>query len=208
MATTTYTGRLELRTQAQRLRVWLIEGSLSLCVCTHIGVASNGYAQDSLSEYQVKAAYLFNFLKFEEWPEEPFADRPAPIVIGIIADDPFGDALPHVVLGKTVQGRDLVIRKYRAGEDLRGSHILIYQRVREEMASPNPFQSARVMRVDCSGRRRVSRREGGMIQLFSEGNHVRFTNNVDAAVRAKLKLSSKLLNPKRVVGCNGKEGGF
>jgi hypothetical protein len=81
-------------------------------------------AQEALPEYQVKAAYLFNFLKFVEWPEESFADPLAPIVIGVVGEDPFGNALPQVVIGKTVQGRDLVIRIYHAGEDLRGAHIL------------------------------------------------------------------------------------
>src|SRR6202049_4525246 len=124
MATRTYSERTNLRTQPLWLGKWLIASNILLLVCSHLGSASNGHAQDALPEYQVKAAYLFNFLKFVEWPAEAFADPLAPIVIGIVGDDPFGIALPQVVMGKTVQGRDLVIRKYRAGEDLRASHIL------------------------------------------------------------------------------------
>jgi hypothetical protein len=95
----------------------LIAIILALLISGHLAIAPKGRAQDSHSEYQVKAAYLFNFLKFVEWPEGAFPDPLAPIVIGIVGDDPFGDALPQVVVGKTVQGRDLVIRKYRINVD-------------------------------------------------------------------------------------------
>src|ERR1019366_7380635 len=112
------------RTQPFRLRPWLIAIILVLLVSAHLVTAPEGHAQDALPEYQVKAAYLFNFLKFVEWPGDAFADSLAPIVIGIVGDDPFGSALPEVVMGKTVQGRDLVIRKYHAGENLHGASIL------------------------------------------------------------------------------------
>jgi hypothetical protein len=206
MATKQYSEKRHLRTQPFWLRTWLITGALALLVCAHLGTASNGYAQDSPSEYQVKAAYLFNFLKFVEWPAETFADPLAPIVIGIVGDDPFGNALPQVVIGKTVQGRDLVIRKYRAGEDLRGSHILFIsasekKRLPQLLVSLHGSNALTVADVDGF------LEEGGMIQLFSEDNRVRFAINVEATLRAKLKLSSKLLSLARVVGGNGKKGG-
>jgi hypothetical protein len=179
---------------------------LALLVSTKIATPSEGHAQNSPSVYQVKAAYLFNFVKFVEWPEEAFADPLAPIVIGIVGDDPFGDALPQVVLGKTVQGRDLIIRKYHAGEDLRGSHILFIS-ASEKKRLPQILSSLHgscVLTVaDIDG----FLEEGGMILLFSEENRVRFAINVEAANQAKLKVSSKLLSLARVVGRKGKEGG-
>jgi hypothetical protein len=206
MVTKNQSKTRHVRTERVWLCAWLIGGSLSLLACSHLGAASNGYAQDSPSEYQVKAAYLFNFVKFVEWPEEAFADPLAPIVIGIVGDDPFGDALPQVVSGKTVQGRDLVIRKYRAGEDLRGSHILFIsesekKRFPQLLASLRGSSTLTVADVDGF------LDEGGMIRLFSEENRVRFAINVDAAIRAKLKLSSKLLSLARLAGGKGKEGG-
>jgi hypothetical protein len=195
-----------VRTDRVWLRAWLIGGSLSLLACSHLGTASKGYAQDSPSEYQVKAAYLFNFVKFVEWPEEAFTDPLAPIVIGIVGDDPFGDALPQVVSGKTVQGRDLVIRKYHAGEDLRGSHILFIsgsEKKRLPQLLSSLHGSCVLTVADVDG----FLEEGGMIRLFSEESRVRFAINVDAAIRAKLKISSKLLSLARVAGGKGKEGG-
>ena len=59
----------------------------------------------------MKAAFLFNFTKFVEWPEGSFEDPHAPIVLGIIGDDPFGDDLESIIAGQKVQGRSLVIRR-------------------------------------------------------------------------------------------------
>src|ERR1700733_10268471 len=87
-------------------------------------ICAPALAQNPPSEYQVKAAYLFNFLKFVEWPDTAFSDSLAPFVIGVVGDDPFGTALPQVVIGKTAQGRDLVIHLYHTGDDLRGASIL------------------------------------------------------------------------------------
>ena len=195
-----------LRSQPMRLPSWLIAGSLSLLAFIHFGISSSGYAQDSPSEYQVKAAYLFNFLKFVEWPEEAFPDPLAPIVIGIAGDDPFGSALPQVVVGKTVQGRDLVIRKYRVGEDLRSTHILFIS-ASEKKRVPQIVASLRGSSVLTVADFNEFLGDGGMIQLYSENNRIRFAINVDATGRAKLKISSKLLSLARVVGGSGKEGG-
>ena len=188
-----------------RLRAKLIAWSLLLLVCVHLGAAPKGHAQDALSEYQVKAAYLFNFLKFVEYPEESFADPLAPIVIGVVGEDPFGNALPQVVIGKTVQGRDLVTRIYHAGEDLRGAHILFIsasERKRLPMIL-NSLRGSSVLTVsDTAGFLDA----GGMIQFLNENGRVRFAINVDATGRARLKLSSKLLSLAKVVGGNGKEG--
>jgi hypothetical protein len=172
----------------------------------HFIMAAQAGAQVTLSEYQIKAAYVFNFLKFVEWPEDSFADPLAPIVIGIAGEDPFGSALQNVIMGKTVQGRDLVIRKYRAGEDLRSAHILFIN-VSEKKRIPQLLAGLRgssVLTVADSGEFLV---EGGMIQLYYQDNRIRFAINVDATGRAKLKISSKLLSLAHVVGGSGREGG-
>jgi hypothetical protein len=162
------------------------------------------WAQDALSEYQVKAAYLFNFLKFVEWPEDAFADPLAPIVIGVVGEDPFGSALPQVITGKTVQGRDLVIRIYRPGEDLRGAHILFIS-PSEKKRIPMILASLRGSSVLTVADTSEFLNAGGMIQFLNENNRVRFAINVDATGRARLKMSSKLLSLAKVVGGIGRE---
>jgi len=179
---------------------------LAFLISFHIVTPPNAHSQDALPEYQVKAAYLFNFLKFVQWPEDAFTDSLAPIVIGIVGDDPFGNALPEVVVGKTVQGRDLVIRKYHAGENLRGASILFIstsekKRLPQILASLHGSSALTVADMDGF------LDEGGMIQFLSENDRVRFSINVDATSRARLKVSSKLLSLARVVAKNFKDGG-
>ena len=189
---------------SQRMRQTVI--ILAVLVCAHIVAAPNAHAQDALPEYQVKAAYLFNFLKFVEYPNESFIDPLAPIVIGVIGDDPFGNALPQVVIGKTVQGRDLVIHVYRIGEDLRGAHILFIS-ASERKRLPMILSSLRGSSVLTVADTEGFLEAGGMIQFLSENDRVRFAINVDATSRAKLKMSSKLLSLARAVGANSKETG-
>ena len=68
-------------------------------------------AQSDLGEYDVKAAFLFNFAKFVDWPDASFADARRPIVIGALGENPFGDGLDRIVAGQTVKGRTIRIDK-------------------------------------------------------------------------------------------------
>jgi hypothetical protein len=195
-----------VRTRPIWLHFWLIAGIPTLLACAHLITPPKGYAQQSLAEYQVKAAYLLNFLKFVEWPENAFADSLAPIVIGIVGNNPFGTALPQVIMGKTVQGRDLIIRYYHVGEDLRGSHILFIS-ASEQKRLPQILSSLRGSSVLTVGDMDRFLDAGGMIRFSMEGSQVRFTIDVNATNQARLKLSSKLLSVARVARGNGKEGG-
>ncbi|HSZ19322.1 MAG TPA: YfiR family protein [Candidatus Acidoferrum sp.] len=189
-----------------RLRPRFVAALLMLLLTLHLIATQKGQAQVALTEYQVKAAYLFNFLKFVEYPSESFADPLAPFVIGIAGEDPFGSALPQVVTGKTVQGRDLVLRFYRAGEDLRGAHILFIS-ASEKKRLPvilSGLHGSSVLTVsDMEGFLDA----GGMVQFLNENDRVRFAINVEATGRARLKLSSKLLSLAKVVGGEVKEAG-
>jgi hypothetical protein len=180
--------------------------NLTTCLVILLFLCFPAMAQDALPEYQVKAAYLFNFLKFVEWPDDAFPDPLAPIVIGICGADPFGNALPQVIIGKTVQGRDLVIHKYDSSENLHGAHILFISSSEKKRlpAILSALQGSSALTVsDAAGFVDA----GGMIQFLKENDRVRFAINVDAASRAKLKMSSKLLSLARVVGGNVKEAG-
>ncbi len=174
-------------------------GIFMTLVCLFLCVPARVMSQVTLPEYQVKAAYLFNFLKFVEYPSESFADPLAPIIIGVVGDDPFGTALPQVVTGKTAQGRDLVIRTYRAGEELRGAHILFIS-ASEKKRLPMIFSSLHGSSVLTVADMEGFLDAGGMIQFLNENDRVRFAINLDATTQARLKLSSKLLSLAKVVG--------
>jgi len=194
-----------IRTARVWLRARLMAGILALFACAHLLTPPNAYAQDLPSEYQVKAAYLFNFLKFVEWPDDAFQDPLAPIVIGIVGNDPFGEALPQVVLGKTVQGRDLVIRRYHIGEDLRGSHILFIS-ASEKKRLPQLLAGLHGASVLTVADMDHFVESGGMIQFLIENSRVRFAIDVGAASRTRLKISSKLLSLARTVTAAGQGG--
>jgi hypothetical protein len=182
------------------------KSKLMACMLIFLSYCAPALAQDALSEYQVKAAYLFNFLKFVKYPSESFADPLAPIVVGVVGEDPFGSALPQVVTGKTVEGRDLVIRLYRPGEDLRGAHILFIS-ASERKRLPMILSSLRGSSVLTVSDTPGFLDAGGMIQFLNENDRVRFAINMNATSRAKLKASSKLLSLARVMGGIGKESG-
>lgn len=189
-----------------RLRPRFVAALLMLLLTLHLIATEKGRAQAALTEYQVKAAYLFNFLKFVEYPSESFTNPLAPFVIGIVGEDPFGSALPQVVTGKAVQGRDLVLRFYRAGEDLRGAHILFIS-ASEKKRLPVILSSLRGSSVLTVSDMEGFLDAGGMVQFLNENDRVRFAVNVDATGRARLKLSSKLLSLAKVVGGEVKEAG-
>ena len=75
-------------------------------------------------EYQVKAVFLFRFAQFVEWPPEAFSDAQAPIVIGVLGEDPFGGFLDEAVAGERVNRRPLEVRRYRRMDEIGGCHIL------------------------------------------------------------------------------------
>lgn len=205
--TTTPSPRQALNRTRRILRfAWRDAGIFIALACLLLAAPAQVRAQNELSEYQVKAAYLFNFLKFVEWPEDAFADPLAPIVIGVIGEDPFGSALPQVVIGKTVQGRDLIIRVYRTGENLRGAQILFIS-ASESKRLPMILSSLRGSSVLTVADTAGFLEAGGMIQFLSENDRVRFAINAEAAGRAKLKVSSKLLSLARVAGGSAKEAG-
>jgi YfiR/HmsC-like len=166
-----------------------------------LSYASAGAQSAQRSEYEVKAAFLFNFTKFVEWPDSTFSDSQAPIVIGIIGDDPFGDSLPRIVAGQKAQGRAILITKYRRGDDLRRSQVLFVS-VSERQHSAeilSAIHDASVLTVsDIDGFAEA----GGVVQFVIQENRVHFIVNLDAATQSRLRVSAKLLALARVINHN------
>jgi hypothetical protein len=179
---------------ALRKAVWFLFALAAGLLFCAIAAAQS----DQPSEYEVKAAFLFNFTRFVEWPDGSFNDPHAPIVIGIIGDDPFGDSLLRIISGQKVQGRAIVIAKYRRGDDLRRCHVLFIS-ASERQHSVQILASLRdagVLTVsDIDGFAAA----GGIMQFVMQESHVRFLVNLDAATQSKLRVSAKLLALAQVV---------
>jgi hypothetical protein len=152
----------------------------------------------SPTEYQVKAAFLFNFSQFVDWPAASFADAHAPLVIGVLGSDPFGATLDEIVRGESVNGHPLAVRRYQSLEQVATCHILFIARsqVAQLDAIVAALEGRSVLTVgDFDG----FTRRGGVIRFVTVGNKIRMRVNLVAAQEANLTISSKLLRPAQIV---------
>lgn len=172
--------------RALALEVWLLS----------CGALPGQTLAASAQEYQVKAAFLYNFAKFVDWPGEP-AGTSAPLVITVFGKDPFGPALENIVLGRTVNGRRLVIRRTSRLEELLPCHILFISSS-EKRRLAEILQALRGTSVLTVGDMEEFLQLGGSVRFFVEENKVRFGINLEAARRTELKISSKLLSLARL----------
>ena len=142
-------------------------------------------------EYEIKAAFLFNFTRFIEWPSQSFADATSPIVIGVIGADPFGAQLANIVQGRRVNGRAIVARYVTREDEARATHLLFVGLTKDE-------DIARLLRalsgypVTTVGESPAFTAQGGAITLVLQGNKVRFEINAAAAARAHVRISAQL----------------
>ena len=148
-------------------------------------------------EYKVKAAYLYNFAKFVEWPAEVLADPSLPLNVCVYGKDPFGSAL-DAIKDKTAKGRKLVVKRYSAIEDVKECHILFISQ------SERQYLSTLLEKIKDKHILTVSDIEdfahaGGMIHLRKEDGKIRLEINVDAANNTGLTLSSKLLKISKII---------
>ena len=149
-------------------------------------------------EYKVKAAFLYNFAKFVDWPPGAFPDAKSPLTLCILGEDPFGPFLDQTVAGESIGGRPIAVQRGARLADLKGCHLLFIGRaergrLREVIAA---LHDGPVLTVGEEG---SFLDDGGMIDLVLEGNRVRFEANLAAVDRSPLKISSKLLRLARQV---------
>ena len=145
---------------------------------------------ETINEYQVKAAFIFNFAKFVEWPSDAFGEGGA-LVVGVIGDDPFGGALDRLN-GNTANGRALRIKRFRGGDDPRACQVLFIS-ASEDRHLKKIMESIRGTNILTIGESTQFGQSGGMIRFVIQDNKVRFEINASAAGQAGLRISSKLL---------------
>jgi hypothetical protein len=142
-------------------------------------------------EYQVKAAFLFNFLKFVEWPAAP---SDSPWVIGILGHDPFAGVLEDTVRGKMVSGRRVEVRRYVRPADVKDCNILFIGRADYERLGM-PVQPGLLTVGEAPG----FLKSGGIINFYLDDNRVHFEIRPEVAHAAGLRLSSQLLKLGRTL---------
>lgn len=158
----------------------------------------NARAQVS-REYKLKAVFLFHFAEFVDWPTNTFSSTNAPLVIGILGNDPFGSAIDETVKGESSKGHKLVVERYRRVEEIKTCHILFIA----QSESPNlrrimgSLKGKPILTVSDIDR---ATEDGVIIRFYTRNNKIHLTINLDAANAAHLTISSKLLRAADVVG--------
>ena len=176
----------------------------------HLVILPNLLAEDaSRIEYKIKAAFLYNFLKFIEWPEQKKVKDDEPLVIGIIGKDVFGDIFDELK-DKKVDGKKVVVKKFRSIDEIdeqwreknnklhpdidaiRGTHLLFicpsekdhFKEVLDTVREHGVLTVA-----DTEGFLEI----GGIINLLTENKKIRFEINLIAAKQSKIDIRSQLL---------------
>jgi YfiR/HmsC-like len=158
------------------------------------------------SEYQLKAAFLFNFAKFVGWPPSSFASPQAPFTICLLGADPFGQVIEETLRGQMIRGRRVTVQRARNAEQLRQCQMVFISSF-ESARLPAILHSLRGASVLVVGETPGFAAAGGAIQFDLVHDHVRFSINPAAAERAGLRVSSTLLSLATIVhdaGSNGK----
>ena len=149
-------------------------------------------------EYDLKAAFMFHFAQFVEWPPEALPEGSMPLTIGILGDDPFGTFLDEIVRGERLGARSIQVRRYRRIADIEECNILFISRSENErVAEILAAVKNRPVLTVSDGDGFAS--QGGIIQFFTDKNRIRIRINLDAAEAANLTISSKLLRVAEVV---------
>lgn len=148
-------------------------------------------------EYDLKAAFLFNFTEFVEWPASAFADSTSPFVIGVLGHDPFGGSLDEIVANESVSGHRVVVTRFRDAADVTSCHILFVPS--SGTPPPRALASLTERGVLTVGETDAFGEAGGAIRFFLVENRLRLRINVAAVTRANLTISSMLLRQADLV---------
>ena len=170
-------------------RIWLCFALLALAPWP---------ARAESREYEIKAAFLINFIQFVVWPTNAFTNEEAPFCVGVIGEDPFGSALDQTVQGETVNHHKIVVKRWQRVEDCKDCQLVFVsksenKRVPEILAKIDSHPVATVSEVAGFAK------QGGMINFYREQNKVRFEINPASAEKSGLKISSQLLRLGKIV---------
>ena len=145
-------------------------------------------------EYQVKAVCVLNAARFITWPEAAFKDASAPVVIGVLGENPFGTLLEDSVKGETIRQRKIVVRKMTLEEaSVAGACQILFISRSERDNLPAIVRGLGRSSVLTISEIEGFTHEGGMLGLALDHAKIRFELNASAARRSNLKIDSQFL---------------
>lgn len=148
-------------------------------------------------EYEIEAAFMFNFAKLTEWPKSAFVSTDNNFVMCVIGDNPFGSSL-DTLAGRTVAGLNVSIRKIDEVSEVTACNLLFVSSS-EKPRLPEIVAHVRNRPILTVSDIKGFEKDGGIIAFFLQDNRVRFRINMNAAEKARLKISSHLLEIADVV---------
>jgi hypothetical protein len=168
-------------------------GSLLLALLWSLLLVDESTSQ-SLSEAQVKAAMVYNFASFTEWPEPSPAG--SPLIVGVLGNDALAKALQ--TMGKLGNGRSVDVRTLGEGENLTRCQVLYFSGISDRAAAAT-LARVSALPVLTVGEQEHFTQLGGIIRVYQEGSRLRFDVDVSRATSVRLKISSRVLNLARLV---------
>ena len=156
-------------------------------------------ADDAVSrEYQIKAAFLYNFAKFVVWPDRTFASDSAPLVIGVYGSNPFGDQIRAIAKDHKINGREIQFKSVNNATEAAGVHILFIDATEDSQVAEilAELKTAPVLTIGETDKFVAA---GGIIHFVPADNKMRFEINASTAEEHGLKISAQLLKLARAV---------
>ncbi len=164
-----------------------------------LGLLSPGLCRaQAFNEYQVKAAFLYTFAKFVEWPPQAFSSPSAVMTICVLGEDPFGAFLDDAVRGKTVGDRPMAVVRIAdlgTGRDCK----ILFIAASERRRMPVLLAAAASTGLLTVGDTAEFSAQGGVIELQLDGERIRLKVNLTAAEKAKLRISSRVLSLATII---------
>jgi hypothetical protein len=172
-----------------------------LCLASHVSPGRSQPAADTnpTYEYNVKAAYLYSFGRYVEWPDESLSRASNAFVIGVLGDDPFGDGLDRIAKAKKTHDRQIVIRRFRSLDDYQPCHILFVPKSVAPEQQAAALQKLGATPVLLVGESPGFAAQGGTINFYLDQDTVHFEINVQAAKRQQLSINAQLLRLARLL---------
>ncbi|HTD67267.1 MAG TPA: YfiR family protein [Candidatus Limnocylindria bacterium] len=152
-------------------------------------------------EHELKAAFLYNFTKFVEWPTNSFADTNTPLVIAVAGPSPCAAALEPLARDRKVNGRSFIIKTVKKPEEAAGAHLLFVP-ASENARLKDWLAWSAGQSVLTVGESEEFAQQGGMIVFLVEGEKIRFEINMAQADAARLKVSAQLQKLAKTVRRN------
>lgn len=182
---------------ARMFRTALLCGILVILAAGSVRAQSDGPPRNVYDERMVKAAFIYNFAKFTDWPQEAFESADSPLRVCVLGTNTLGTAISTIV-GKTVKTRPVVASQIPDAKLSAGCHVIFVSKTkRSELPAILDVLHARPLLLisDMPNFARL----GGTINLYKRKSRLRFKINLEAAGKAGLRLSSKMLKLGEIV---------